>query len=144
MRLRQHSTKKLLVQCWPKAYRHVFARKLATQCCLDLREPTLHKKITFAMLVHSPRTNLHWKIIYSFVWICLGQHCIRELLAQCWPRDKCKDMSNIFSNVSGSLFFNWIYYHRTVLALLVQCWLRSSFTACRTTMNRSRYWLEQI
>ena len=31
------------------------------QCCLDLPEPTSHKKITCALLAHSPQTTLHKK-----------------------------------------------------------------------------------
>ena len=39
--------------------------------------------------------------------------------------------------------FNWVLYHWTILALFVQCWLGSSFTACGTTMNTGQLWLEQ-
>ena len=42
------------------------------QRCLDMPEPKLHKKLTSVMLVHSPQTAFHRKIIYSFVWIYLG------------------------------------------------------------------------
>ena len=44
----------------------------------------LCNNITCAMLAHSPQTNLPWKIVYNFVWICLGQHCTGKLLVQCW------------------------------------------------------------
>ena len=47
--------------------------KQPIQCCLDLPELTLHKKITFAMLGHCPQTTLHRKIFYNFVRIDLGQ-----------------------------------------------------------------------
>ena len=43
------------------------------------------QEITCTMLIHSPQTTLHKKIIYNFVWIYLGQHCTRKLLVQCWP-----------------------------------------------------------
>ena len=74
----------------PKAHRHLFAGELPTKCRLDLVWPTLHKKITYEMLAHSPQTNLHMKIIYKFVWIYLGQHWMvcqhgqRGLPIQCW------------------------------------------------------------
>ena len=48
-----------------------------------------------------------------------------------------------FWNMSGDLFFNQVHYHWKILGLVVQCWLRSSFTSCRTTMNRGWHWLEQ-
>ena len=32
--------------------------------------------------------------------------------------------------MSGSMVFNWIQYHGTILALFVQCWHGTSFTAC--------------
>ena len=108
------------------------------QCCLDLPEPTLHNKITFVMLAHSPQTNLHIKRIYNFVWIYLGQHCTRKLLVQCWPRAHRYTFSGkpAFPNMPGGLFFKWVHCHQTILALFVQRWLKSSFMACRTTMNR--------
>ena len=43
------------------------------QRCLDLPGPKLHKKLIFVMLVHSPQTTFHRKIIYNFVWIYLGK-----------------------------------------------------------------------
>ena len=39
-------------------------------------------------------------------------------------------------------FFKRLQYHRTILALFIQCWLGSSFKACGTTRNRGRNWLE--
>ena len=41
------------------------------QRCLDMPEPKLHKKLTSVMLVHSPQTAFHRKIIYNFVWTYL-------------------------------------------------------------------------
>ena len=122
-------TKKILVQCWSSA----------------LPDPTLHKKITFAMLTYCPQTTLHRKKIYNFVWIYLGQHCIKKLLAQCWPREHRYTFAGkpAFPNMSGGLFFNHVHYHRTILALFDKCWLRSSFTACGTTITRDRHWLKQ-
>ena len=46
--LRQHCTKKLLVQCWPRPH----AQKNNPQFCLDLSGSTLHKAITCGMLAH--------------------------------------------------------------------------------------------
>ena len=43
------------------------------QRCFDLPEPKLHKKLSCVMLVHSPQTTFHRKIIYIFVWIYLGR-----------------------------------------------------------------------
>ena len=43
------------------------------QRCFDLPEPKLHKKLSCVMLVHSPQTTFHRKIIYIFVWINLGR-----------------------------------------------------------------------
>ena len=65
--------KNILAQCWPRV-QSMFSQenKLYIQCCLDLPEPTLYKKITFTMLAHSPQTALHRKIVYNFVWIYLG------------------------------------------------------------------------
>ena len=152
------------------------------QCCLDLPEPTLHKKITCEMLVHSLQTTLHRKVILNFVGIYLGQHCIRKcpclrdnsyeennlynvvstmpgqhciriLSSQCCPNRSAETTLHkkitcallarahrytftgkpAVSNMFGSLFFNWVHYHRTILALFVQCWLGNSFTACGTT-----------
>ena len=105
-----------------------------------------HKKITFAMLACHPLTMMHRKIICNFTWIYLGQHYIRKVLVQCWPRVHRYTFAGIpaFSNMSGGLFFNGVHYYQTILALFVQCWLRNSFTACRTTINRSRHWLEHL
>ena len=43
------------------------------QRCLNMPEPKLHKKLTSVMLVHSPQTAFHRKIIYNFVWTYLGR-----------------------------------------------------------------------
>ena len=96
------------------------------------------------MLTRYPLMTLHRKIIYNFVWIYPGQHYIRKLLAQCRPRAHRYTFAGkpAFSNMSGGLFFNWVHYHRTIVALFIQCWFRSLFTACGTTMNRGRHWLE--
>ena len=48
------------------------------QRCLDMPKPKLHKKLTSVMLVHSPQTAFHRKIIYNFVWIiwaAVAQRC---------------------------------------------------------------------
>ena len=35
----------MLMQCWPRTHRHVFAGKFGIQCYLDLSLPILHNKI---------------------------------------------------------------------------------------------------
>ena len=65
-----------------------FRRKITYTMLSDLPVPTLNKKLTWVMPAHSPQTNLHRKIIYNFVWIYLGQHCIRKLPVECWPMAK--------------------------------------------------------
>ena len=57
---------------------------LSSQYCPNTSETTLHKKTTCAMLVQSPGTTLHRKIICNGVLIYVGQHCARSLPAQCW------------------------------------------------------------
>ena len=47
--------------------------------------PTLHKKITCAVLANCPQTNFHRKIIYNFVWVYLGQSCTRKLPVHVGP-----------------------------------------------------------
>ena len=43
------------------------------QCCFDLPESKLHRKLTCVMLVHSPQTTFYRKIIYNLAWIYLGR-----------------------------------------------------------------------
>ena len=91
--LREHCTRKLLLQCWTRALRHVFRGKYPIQSCLDLSVPTLHTKTTCvlhtkttcAVFIQSPRTTLHRKIISIVVLVYAGQHCTRNLPVQCWP-----------------------------------------------------------
>ena len=52
------------------------------QRCLDMPEPKLHKKRTFVMLVHSPQTAFHRKMIYNFVWIYLGRSSRPEVFCK--------------------------------------------------------------
>ena len=75
------------------------------QCCLDLTESTLYKKINLVMLTHSPKTTLHRKIIYDFVWIYLGQHCIRKLLRNVgsWLRGNSHKEYNLYNIASTML-----------------------------------------
>ena len=79
-----------------------------------------HKKITFAMLARHPLTMMHRKIICNFTWIYLGQHYIRKVLVQCWPRVLRYTFAGIpaFSNMSGGLFFNGVHYYQIILALM--------------------------
>ena len=49
---------------------------------------------------------------------------------RCWPRAHPHVFPGkpvVVSNTSGGLFFNRVKYHRTILALFVQCLLGSSF-----------------
>ena len=70
--------------------------------------------------------------------IRLRQNCTRKLLVQCWPRAHRYTFAGIpaASNMSGDLFFNRVQHHRTILALCVQCWLGSPFTAWVTALNK--------
>ena len=45
--------------------------------------------------------------------------------------------------MSGGFLFIQVHYHQTTLTLFVQRSLKSSCTACGTTMNKSKHWLEQ-
>ena len=74
------------------------------QRCLDLPGPKLHKKLNCIMLVHSPQTTFHRKIVYNFVWIYLGRSS--------GPKVFCKRVALInIAKLTGkhlcqSLFFN--------------------------------------
>ena len=74
------------MQCWPKVCRHVFPQENNLYNCLDLPVPTLYKKVTCAMFAYSPQTTLDRKMIYNFVWIYLGEYCIRKLPAECYEK----------------------------------------------------------
>ena len=52
------------------------------QHCLDLPQPKLHMKLTCVMLIHSPQTTFHIKIIYNFVWIYLGRSSCQEVFCK--------------------------------------------------------------
>ena len=60
------------------------------QRCLDMPEAKLHKKLNFVMLVHSPQTAFHRKMIYNFVWIYLGRSSRPEVF--------CKSVLRILQN----------------------------------------------
>ena len=107
------------MQYWSKGAQTCFRRKRSYAIFLDLPGPTLHKKISLAMLTYCPQTTLLRKIIFNFVWIYLGQHCIRKLLAQCWPRaDRYTfEWKPAFSDMSGDLFF------LTGYIIIEQSWL---------------------
>ena len=94
----------------------------------------------------------------------MEQHCVGILSSKCcpntsetnWSRKKylwamlAQSAQIYFRRKTGCFkyvwqaIFNRVLYHWTILALFVQCWLGSSFTACGTTMNRSRLWLDQL
>ena len=58
--------------------------------CLDMPEPKLHKKLTCVMLVHSPQTAFHRKIIFNFVWIYLGTSSRPEVFLKKVFLEYCK------------------------------------------------------
>ena len=92
-------------------------------------------------------SNISWEYCLDNIsQIRLRQHCTIKLLVQSWPSAHRYNFAGkpAVLNICGSLFFNRVQYHRTILALFVQCWLRSSFRACGTTMNRGRHWLEHF
>ena len=69
----------------------------------------------------------------------LRQNCARKLLVRYWPRGHrhvLKGKPFVVSNMSSGLLFNRVKYHRTTLALFVQCWFGSSFKVFMTTVNR--------
>ena len=81
-------------------------------------------------------TILHWpcwdNIVQEYCLvngfqIRLRQHCTRKLLVRCWPRAHRNTSAGkpAVWHLPGSLLFNWAEYHRTILALSVQCWLGS-------------------
>ena len=104
------------------------------------------RKITHTMLCRPYWDNVALEYCPVNVFqIRLRQHGTRKLFVQGWPRAHRYVFAGktvVVSNMSGSLFFNRIQYHQTILALFVQCCFGSSFTACGTTMNRGRHWLE--
>ena len=78
------------------------------QRCLDLPEPKLHKTLTCILLVHSPQTTFHRKIVYNFVWIHQGRSgrpemfCKKGLLrniAKFTGKHLCQIL--FFNNVAG-------------------------------------------
>ena len=75
------------------------------QRCLDRPQPKLHEKLTCVMLAHSPQTTLHQKIIYNFVLIYLGQHCMRNCLwnVGSWLRYNFYEEDNLYNIVSTML-----------------------------------------
>ena len=100
------------------------------------------RKITYRMLHWPCWDNLAWKYcLVNVAQICLRQHCTRKLFVYCWAKLHRYSFAEkpAVSNMPDSLFFNWVQYHQTILALFVQCWLRNSFTACGTTMNRTNF-----
>ena len=74
------------------------------QRCFDLPEPKLHKKLSCVMLVHSPQTTFHRKIIYNFVWIYLGRSSHPEVFCK---NGVLRNIAKLTGNpLCQSLFFN--------------------------------------
>ena len=74
------------------------------QRCFDLPEPKLHRERACVMLVHSPQTTFHRKIIYNFVWIYLGRSSRPDVFCK-------KSVLRNIAKLTGkhlwqSLFFN--------------------------------------
>ena len=97
-------------------------------------ETTLYKKITCAMFTHSPQTTLHRKIIQNFVWIYLGQYCIRKLPVECcsWLGDNSYEENNLCHVVSTVLGQHCIgilssqcCLNKSIRKILVQYWPRA-------------------
>ena len=89
------------------------------QCCLDLPEPKLHKKITCAMFAHNPQTTLHRKIVVNFVWIYLG-------VTLC-------DV--------GPWLRNYSYKRKTIYRILYRsCWDNIAYKYCLVNVAQLRLW----
>ena len=91
---------------------------LSSQCCPNMSETKLHKKITCVIL------TLYWPIFFflqenlrNVVLNYLGQHCIKQLPAQCRQ----------FSPTGHSLvnIFQIRLRQNCTRKLLVQCWPRA-------------------
>ena len=87
----------LLIVIYSRKNNHV-------QRCFDLPEPKFHKKLTCIMLIHSPQTTFHRKIICNFVWIYLGRSSRPEVFCK-------KDVLRNILKLTGKqlcqgLFFN--------------------------------------
>ena len=104
-----------------------FRMKITYTVLSDLPVPTLHKKLTCVMLAHSPQTTLHRKIIYNFVWIYMGQHCIRKLLAHAqdttFMRKTC--WNNIAQEYCLVNVVQICLRQHCTRKLLSQCWLKA-------------------
>ena len=75
------------------------------QCCLDLPEPTLHKKITCTILAHTPQTTLYKKkstLLSGSVWanIAQGNHLCN---VGPWLTDNFYEENNLYNVVSTML-----------------------------------------
>ena len=84
------------------------------------------------MFAHSPHSSQCFR------------NMVRKLQMQFWPRAHRYTFTAkpAVSNIPCGLFFKQVEHHGTILALFVRCWIGSSFTACETTMNKGRHWLE--
>ena len=83
------------------------------QCCLDLPEPTLHKKITYAMLAPQSTNNFAQKDNLQFYLDLSGptQHSIRRnYLWNVCPRlrDNSYGGNNLYNVVSTMMGQHWI------------------------------------
>ena len=79
-------------------------------------------------------------MLSKHVWDNIAQeNCMRNVGSK---RTNILSQKNRLFQICLVAWFR-VLYHWTILALFVQCWLGSSFTACGTTMNRGRLWLEQ-
>ena len=75
------------------------------QRCLDLPGPKLHKKLIFVMLVHSPQTTFHRKIMYNLVWIYLGKSSRPDVF---WKKGTLRNIAKLTGQhlCHLSLFFD--------------------------------------
>ena len=102
------------------------------------------------ILLRVPYFYFIWLFLQHSLGILPSQSCptlykkiICAILAENTQKYTLEGKSVVVSNMCGDLSFNRVQYHPTILALSVQCWLRSSFMAYGTTMNRGQHWLEQ-
>ena len=109
IRLKEHCTKALLVQCWPRAHRHVFAGKQSTQCWLGLLGPILRQTITCTMQKQPLEVFCEKNVFKNFA-IFTGKHLCwslffnfikKKLQHECFPVNIVKFSRNLFSRTSA-------------------------------------------
>ena len=136
----QHCIGYLCLQCCPRSIKKTLIRIFRVLCWL---ESLGQNCIRFLPVLYCPK-GIKTTLIRIFFFLCNIVWSLLDNIAQGLHLFNTFAVKPAVWDMSGSLFFNKVKHHRTILALFVQCWLGSSFTACGTTMNRDRVWLEQI